>query len=135
MIASGKLVNPAEVAWALCVGADAALSARAFMFALGCIQALQCNKDTCPTGITTHNPRLQKGLDPESKAVRVMNLAKNMVHEVGVIAHACGVSAPRGLNRRHARMVTMNGRSIPLNDLFPARQAQPHAVHDEARSV
>ena len=135
VIASGKLVNPAEVAWALCVGADAALSARAFMFALGCIQALQCNKDTCPTGITTHNPRLQKGLDPESKAVRVMNLAKNMVHEVGVIAHACGVAAPRGLNRRHARMVTVNGRSIPLNDLFPARQAQPHAVHDEARSV
>ncbi|HEY9198761.1 MAG TPA: FMN-binding glutamate synthase family protein [Gammaproteobacteria bacterium] len=132
VIASGKLVNPADVAWALCAGADVAVSARAFMFALGCIQALQCNKDTCPTGITTHNPRLQKGLDPENKAVRVMNLAKNMVHEVGVIAHACGVASPRELNRRHARMVTANGTSIPLDELFPERQPQPHVVHDEA---
>ena len=119
VIASGKLVNPAELAWALCIGADAAVSARAFMFALGCIQALQCNKDTCPTGITTHNPRLQKGLDPESKAVRVMNLAQNMMYEVGVIAHSCGVAAPRMLQRRHARVITANGNSQALSDLYP----------------
>ncbi len=119
VIASGKLVNPAEAAWALCVGADAIVSARAFMFALGCIQALQCNKDTCPTGITTHNPRLQKGLDPTSKAVRVMNLAKNMVYEIGVIAHACGVSSPRQLRRSHARMVTEKGTSLGLHEIYP----------------
>lgn len=119
VIASGKLINPAEVAWALCMGADAAVSARAYMFALGCIQALQCNKDTCPTGITTHNPRLQKGLDPNNKAVRVMNLTKNMVYEVGVIAHACGVPSPRQLRRWHARMVTDAGTSRGLNEIFP----------------
>ncbi|MEQ8954043.1 MAG: FMN-binding glutamate synthase family protein, partial [Gammaproteobacteria bacterium] len=55
VIASGKLVTPSDVAWALCVGADAVVSARGFMFSLGCIQALKCNKNTCPTGITTHN--------------------------------------------------------------------------------
>ena len=71
IIASGKLVNPADVAWALCMGADFVVSARGFLFSLGCIQALQCNKNTCPTGITTHNPKLQKGLNPEIKAVRV----------------------------------------------------------------
>lgn len=119
VVASGKLINPAEVAWALCMGADAAVSARAYMFALGCIQALQCNKDTCPTGITTHNPRLQKGLDPANKAVRVLNLTKNMAYEVGVIAHACGVSSPRQLQRRHARMVTDAGTSRGLHELFP----------------
>lgn len=119
VIASGKLINPAEVAWALCMGADAAVSARAYMFALGCIQALQCNKDTCPTGITTHNPRLQKGLDPANKAVRVLNLTKNMTYEVGVIAHACGVTSPRQLQRRHARMVTDAGTSRGLHELFP----------------
>ena len=63
VIASGKLVHPAKVAWALCMGADFCVSARGFMFALGCIQALQCNKNTCPTGITTHDPKLQRGLD------------------------------------------------------------------------
>jgi glutamate synthase domain-containing protein 2 len=128
VIASGKLVTPAEVAWALCMGADAVVSARAFMFALGCIQSLQCNKDTCPTGITTHNPRLQKGLDPQIKSVRVMNLAQNMVYEVGMIAHACGVAAPRQLRRAHARMVTGDGTSVPLDRLFPEPQPRPHAL-------
>ena len=64
VIASGKLITPGEVAWALCAGADFVNSARGFMFALGCIQALQCNKNTCPTGVTTHDPDLQKGLNP-----------------------------------------------------------------------
>ena len=119
VIASGKLVNPSEVAWALCMGADFVVSARGFMFALGCIQALHCNKNTCPTGITTHNKRLQAGLDPEDKAVRVAHYAENLMHEVGVIAHSCGVREPRRLRRYHARMVCEDGRSMPLNELYP----------------
>jgi len=119
VIAAGKLITPADVAWALCMGADFVNSARGFMFALGCIQALQCNKDTCPTGITTHNPRLQEGLDPHLKAVRVSNYVDNMVHEVGTIAHACGVSNPRNLRRFHARMVTEQGVSTPLDEIYP----------------
>jgi glutamate synthase domain-containing protein 2 len=119
VIAAGKLITPANVAWALAVGADFVNSARGFMFALGCIQALQCNKNTCPTGITTHNPKLQRGLDPADKAVRVANYAKNMVHEVGVIAHACGVKEPRELERFHVRVVQSNGRSVPLDELYP----------------
>ncbi|HCD28397.1 MAG TPA: FMN-binding glutamate synthase family protein, partial [Gammaproteobacteria bacterium] len=71
VIAGGKLVTPAQVAWALCVGADCVVSARGFMFALGCIQALQCNKNTCPTGITTHDLQLQRGLVVTDKAGRV----------------------------------------------------------------
>jgi glutamate synthase domain-containing protein 2 len=119
VIASGKLITPADVAWALCMGADFIVSARGFMFALGCIQALQCNKNTCPTGITTHNKRLQKGLDPNDKAVRVASYAKNMTYEVGVIAHSCGVKEPRELLRFHARVVGNNGLSMPLNELHP----------------
>ena len=119
VIVAGKLVTPTDVAWALCMGADFANSARGFMFALGCIQALQCNKNTCPTGITTHNKQLQTGLDPEDKAVRVKYYAKNMVKEVGVIAHSCGVREPRQLRRHHARIVTDNGLSIPLSKLHP----------------
>lgn len=119
VVTSGKLITPADVAWALCIGADFITSARGFMFALGCIQALQCNKNTCPTGITTHNLKLQKGLDPEDKAVRVMNYAKNMTKEVGVIAHSCGVKSPRELKRMHARIVTSNSLSIALDELYP----------------
>jgi glutamate synthase domain-containing protein 2 len=89
------------------------------MFSLGCIQALHCNKNTCPTGITTHNKRLQKGLNSELKAIRVKQYVKNMVYEVGVIAHSCGVSDPRELRRFHARIVTANGRSMPLDERYP----------------
>jgi glutamate synthase domain-containing protein 2 len=119
IIASGKLITPAEAAWALCAGADFITSARGFMFALGCIQALQCNKNTCPTGITTHNKKLQAGLDPEDKAERVRHYVQNMVREIGVIAHSCGVREPRQLRRHHARIVTADGRSIPLDELYP----------------
>ena len=119
VIASGKQVNPSDVAWALCLGADFVSSARAFMFALGCIQAMQCNRNTCPTGVTTHNPRLQQGLNPKDKAVRVAHLARNMETEVAMIAHSCGVAHPRALNRTHARIVQPNGLSISLHKLYP----------------
>jgi glutamate synthase domain-containing protein 2 len=119
VICSGKLINPTEVAWALCVGADFIVSARGFMFALGCIQALHCNKNTCPTGITTHDPDLQKGLDPTSKSERVYHYAKNMMYEVGTIAHSCGVKEVRELNRSHAHVINESGIPVPLVDRYP----------------
>ena len=119
VISSGKLITPAEAALALCAGADFVVSARGFMFALGCIQALQCNKNTCPTGVTTHNKRLQRGLDPTVKAARVANYARQMTHEIGIIAHSCGVREPRRLRRMHCRLVTETGASAPLDELFP----------------
>lgn len=118
VIASGKLITPGELAWALCVGADFIVSARGFMFALGCIQAMQCDRNTCPTGITTHNKKLQRGLVQTQKSVRVANYIRNMVHEVGVIAHSCGVTSPRGLQRFHARIVQTNGKSISLDEFY-----------------
>jgi glutamate synthase domain-containing protein 2 len=123
VIASGKLINPSEVAWALCMGADFVVTARGFMFALGCIQALQCNRNTCPTGITTHNRKLQKGLVAEHKSVRVASYIKNMVYEVGTIAHSCGVRRPRDLNRSHARIVLENGTSISFEELYPCKSS------------
>lgn len=124
VISSGKLITPSDVAWALCLGADFVTSARGFMFALGCIQALQCNQNTCPTGITTHNPKFQRGLNPQDKSVRVAQYATNMVKEVGMIAHSCGVKSPRELNRHHARVVQDNGLSIGLYQLHPEPQTE-----------
>ena len=125
IIASGKLVTPAEVAWALCAGADFTVTARGFMFALGCIQAMKCNKNTCPTGITTHKKRLQKGLDPAEKSVRVMNFVDRMRYGVGLLAHSCGVPNARRLKRYHVRIVQSSGRSVPMDELFPSVSAAP----------
>src|SRR6185312_13339939 len=87
VVASGKLVTSARAACALCCGADFVNTARGFMFALGCIQALRCHTNTCPTGVTTHNPRLQRGLVVEDKATRVAQYAMNMNKEIDMIAH------------------------------------------------
>jgi glutamate synthase domain-containing protein 2 len=119
IFAAGKLITPAEVAWAYCAGADTVVSARGFMFALGCIQSMKCNKNTCPTGITTHNTHLQRGLNPADKAVRVASFVDKMRKDVGVIAHSCGVPHPRALKRYHCRIVQANGRSMALNELYP----------------
>jgi glutamate synthase domain-containing protein 2 len=122
LIASGKMIIPTEAAWAFCAGADFVSTARGFMFALGCIQAMQCNRNTCPTGVTTHNPRLQRGLDPADKAVRVAAYAEQIQHEIAMIAHACGVSEPRQLRRSHCRIVTDDGRAVLLSDLYPTAE-------------
>lgn len=126
IVASGKLINPADVAWALCIGADFITSARGFMFSLGCIQALQCHQNTCPTGITTHNKKLQRGLVSEQKSSRVTNYIKNMGYEVGLIAHSCGVRSPQELTRRHARIVQGDGTSKILVDIYPEVDENTH---------
>ncbi len=120
IIASGKLVNPGDIAWALAAGADFIVSARGFMFSLGCIQALKCNKNTCPTGITTHDPRFQKGLVVMRKYKRVARYAKAIIKEVETISHSVGVPEPRQLHRRHVRIVQPNGRSEPMSRIFPS---------------
>ncbi len=124
IVASGKLITPSMVAWALAMGADFVNTARGFMFSLGCIQAMQCNRNTCPTGVTTHNKDLQKGLDVTDKSVRVAHYHKNIVNSVGMIAHSCGVAEPRKLRRCHVRVVTESGLSIPLSQLHPNHNIQ-----------
>jgi glutamate synthase domain-containing protein 2 len=119
LVASGKLVNPGDVAWALAAGADFVVSARGFMFSLGCIQALKCHKNTCPTGITTHDPRFQAGLVVEDKDLRVASYARSVVKDVETIAHSVGVSEPRQLRRSHVRIVQPDGSSIPMDRLYP----------------
>jgi glutamate synthase domain-containing protein 2 len=119
VVASGKLVTSARAAWALCVGADFINTARGFMFSLGCIQALRCHTNTCPTGIATHSHRLQRALVVEEKYLRVANYANNMNREIDMIAHSCGVRHARELRREHVRIVQANCQSISLNMIYP----------------
>ena len=116
LAAAGKVHSGAGMAMNFGLGADFCNAGRAFMFALGCIQSLKCNQNCCPTGITTHKKRLQKGLDPASKAVRVSQYAQRMVKEIGIIAHSCGAKEPRALKRMHCRLVTDTGRSVPCDE-------------------
>ncbi|MBW0145172.1 FMN-binding glutamate synthase family protein [Sphingomicrobium clamense] len=124
IVASGKLITPSDVAWALATGADFVNAARGFMFAIGCIQAMKCDTNNCPTGVTTHKKRLQRGLVPEDKAERVEHFVKHMRKEVGIIAHSCGVRSPRDLGRQHVRIVCPDGRSRLMSELHPGPALQ-----------
>ena len=119
VIASGKLVTSARAAWALCTGADFVNTARGPMFALGCIQAMRCHANSCPTGVTTHNKRLQRGLVVEEKYLRVANYIRNMNKEIDMIAHSCGCRHARELRREHVRIVQSADNSVALNMLYP----------------
>lgn len=122
VIASGKLIDAGAVVTVLCAGADFVNSTRGFLFSLGCIQALHCHDNTCPTGITTHNPRRVNGLNVKAKALRVANYVRRVNYEVGVICHSCGVREPRELTRKHARIVTNTGSSVSMAELYPDNQ-------------
>ncbi len=88
--ASGKLVSPGRQLMAFALGADAIYTARGFMLSLGCIQALQCGNNTCPAGITTHDPKLQKGLVIESRMLRIANYVRNIEHDLEELLRATG---------------------------------------------
>ena len=101
IIGSGKVYNGFSLVRTLAHGADLTNAARSFMFSLGCIQALKCNSNTCPTGITTQNPELESGLDVESKADRIRNFHRATVHAALEIVGAVGVSSPKDVTPRH----------------------------------
>lgn len=101
LLASGKLIGPGRQMLAFCLGADAICSARGFMLALGCIQAIQCGSNTCPVGITTHDPKLQGGLDIDVKAARVKNYVNNLQHDLDELVAATGCKKINELGFRH----------------------------------
>lgn len=132
VIASGKLVTPAEVAWAYCAGADVVNTARGFMFSIGCIQAMRCHTNNCPTGVTTHKKSLQGGLDPKVKGPRVASYVDKMRKDVAMIAHSAGAAHARNLKRFHVRIQQHDGTSIPLDQLLA--RARPLAPHEYAQA-
>ncbi|MCL7419744.1 MAG: FMN-binding glutamate synthase family protein [Methylobacter sp.] len=101
IIASGKIFTGFHLVKRLALGADLCNSARGMMLALGCIQSLQCNKDTCPTGIATQNPALNQGLVIADKKRRVANYHRETVKSVAEIIAAAGLCHTEELNRSH----------------------------------
>ncbi|MBT1701985.1 FMN-binding glutamate synthase family protein [Chryseosolibacter indicus] len=109
LIASGKILTGFHLIRAMALGADMCNSARAMMMALGCIQALECNKNTCPTGVATQDLELVKGLVVDDKKVRVANFHKHTIESFVELMAAAGIDSPNKLNRHQInRRVFMN---------------------------
>ena len=117
--ASGKVFTGFHIVRALCLGADMTNSARGMMLALGCIQALECNKNNCPTGITTHKPGLTAGLVVSDKRHRVEAFHGETVKAVRQLMAAAGYDSLVELNRTLIyRRINME-HSARLDEIFP----------------
>ena len=101
LLCSGKLIRSGGQIMAMALGAHAISTARGFLFALGCIQALRCHTNACPTGITTHNSRLMKGLDIEEKSERVKNYALHILKYNYELLGALGLKSFSELRPEH----------------------------------
>ncbi|MFD1630200.1 FMN-binding glutamate synthase family protein [Pseudopedobacter beijingensis] len=101
IIASGKIATGFDLVKNFALGADLCNSARGMMIALGCIQALECNSNTCPTGIATQNPELARGLVVAEKNKRIANFHKETVRSACELMAAAGVPHPSKMHRVH----------------------------------
>lgn len=120
LIASGKILTGFQIIRAIAIGADMCNSARAMMMALGCIQALECNKNTCPTGVATQDHELVKGLVIDDKKVRVANFHKYTLESFTELMAAAGIDNPSKLNRHQiSRRVFMN-EVRTLEEIYPS---------------
>ncbi|MCI5081011.1 MAG: FMN-binding glutamate synthase family protein [Saprospiraceae bacterium] len=123
IFASGKVITGFHIFRALALGADATYSARAMMLALGCIQALECNKNNCPTGVATQNPELVAGLVVKDKKIRVAQFHHETIKSFVELMAAAGLKSPAEITRHHVyRRVSMN-KSKRYSDIFPYLQA------------
>jgi len=93
LFASGRVATPSDAAQALGLGADAVGIARASLLALGCIQSLRCQTNTCPTGITTQDERRIKVLDVDAAAGRVARYLSTLIDETELLARSCGYTS------------------------------------------
>ena len=120
LCAAGKVLTGFQIARAIALGADICNSARAMMMAIGCIQALECNKNTCPTGVATQDPELTRGLVVDDKKVRVANYHKHTLESFVELIAAAGIDKPRKLNRHQIyRRVFMDDVKT-LEEIYPS---------------
>jgi glutamate synthase domain-containing protein 2 len=99
IICSGKIISGFDIVRALSAGADVCNSARGMMFALGCIQALECNTNSCPTGVATQKKHLVDGLVIHEKNIRVAAYHKETVKSAVELMCSAGIDHPDKVDR------------------------------------
>lgn len=120
ILASGKMITGFHLVRAMALGADVCYSARAMMMALGCIQALLCNTNKCPTGVATQDPKLTIGLDVDDKKSRVANYHRTTIKNFVELLGASGLDDMRNITRNHIyRRVALNA-MLTYEEIFPS---------------
>ncbi len=117
--ASGKVISAFDMARIMALGADWCNSARAFMFAVGCIQAQVCHTGKCPTGVTTQDAKRQEALVVSDKSERVANYHANTLSALAELLGAAGLTRPADLRPHHIAKRISNSEVRVLSALFP----------------
>lgn len=117
VITSGKIIDGFDIFKAMCLGADICNSARGMMLALGCIQALECHKNTCPAGVATNNPSKSRGLVVEEKWKRVRNYQNETLKDFLALFSAAGCTHLSDLNRQLI-FKQVNGKTVCFSDIY-----------------
>ncbi len=117
-IGAGKLGLPDNAIVAFALGCDMVNVGREAMLAIGCIQALKCHTDTCPTGVATQNPWLTHGLDPALKSVRAANYIKTLRRDLVKVAEACGVEHPGLIDAESVEVLNGRTAATPLHEVY-----------------
>ena len=123
IIASGRIITSFHMVRAMALGADICNSARAMMLALGCIQALQCNSNTCPTGVATQNKMLMGGLDPNDKGKRVANYHEETIKAFYELIGAAGLRSGHEIKRSDINRRISLSEVKTYEDLYPSINA------------
>ena len=118
IICSGRVLSGFSIVRNLAMGADLCNAARAMMFALGCIQALKCNTNKCPTGVATQDLDLMAGLNPEEKMVRVFNYHRNTIHSASELIGAAGHDDPTELTLSDIHRRCAGGDSVTTYEMM-----------------
>jgi len=131
IMAAGKIITGLDIIKAIALGADACYSARGMMFALGCLQALQCDSGRCPVGIATQDESLFKGLDVQDKKVRVANFHGHTLLAVKELMEACGFATLADITldkifRRLDQVSTKSFQDIYFNTATPKKTKEPN---------
>lgn len=118
IIASGKAVDAFDIVKYIALGADAIGMARSFMLSLGCIQARECNLDTCPVGVATQDEDLVKALVIEKKNVRVKNYHYKTINSVKEMVAAMGVDSISSLTSKQVFRRKKDEEILSLEEIY-----------------
>lgn len=117
-IGSGKLGFPESALFAFSIGCDLINVGREAMLSVGCIQAMRCHTNHCPTGVATQNKWLMRGLNPHDKAPRLANYLATLRKDIIRVSWACGVPHPALLTLDHVNLLDGQLGHIPVRKLF-----------------
>ena len=120
IIVATKIFTAFDIFRAMCLGADICNSARGMMLALGCIQALKCDTNNCPTGVTTNKPKLMRGLVVSEKWKRVKNYQHETLKDFLSLLAGAGVRDLSELNRDKIYKRVSNKEILSFEDLYPS---------------